>query len=259
MGLGPFAMNAIKIRAWGYLRDTIPPPTVIPTVLTYSDDTQGGSFAWGGVTFTRNVSYPDYAYTAITTYIPGSQVPGSTKLTSVTIGESVTTLGAGAFQQCGALTSVTIGNSVTTLGNGAFASCGNLKSVTIPNSVTTLGDYAFFYCSVLTSVTIGNSVTTIGDYAFDSCDSLTSVTIGNSVTTIGAGAFSRCSNLTTVTIGNSVTSISAGAFSIPYGGPQIPTVYISLDTAIAVGLGITSLPQNNIYFFGRTVTNLIAL
>jgi len=41
--------------------------------------------------------------------------------------------------------------------------------------------------------------------------------------------------------------------------PPLPTVYISLDTAIAVGLIITSLPQNNIYFFGRTVTNLLAL
>ena len=133
-------------------------------------------------------------------------------LTSVTIPNSVTSIGNYAFSCCNRLTSVTIGNSVTSIGICAFELCGRLPSVTIPNSVTTIGTKAFSGCSHLTSVTIGNSVTSIGNSAFSDCSGLTSVTIPNSVTSIGDLAFSGCSGLTSVTIPNSVTSIGMWAF-----------------------------------------------
>jgi hypothetical protein len=134
--------------------------------------------------------------------------PDEQKLTSVTIPNSVTTIGNYAFSS-NQLTSVTIPNSVTTIGDSAFSS-NQLTSVTIPNSVTTIGDSAFS-SNQLTSVTIPNSVTTIGDSAF-SFNQLTSVTIPNSVTSIGNSAFSS-NQLTSVTIPNSVISIGNYAFS----------------------------------------------
>ncbi|WP_117590435.1 leucine-rich repeat domain-containing protein, partial [Flavobacterium psychrophilum] len=76
---------------------------------------------------------------------------------------------------CSGLTSVTIPNSVTTIGDESFARCSGLTSVTIPNSVTTIGDEAFADCSGLTSVTIPNSVTAIGEDAFYNCSRLTTV------------------------------------------------------------------------------------
>ena len=118
-------------------------------------------------------------------------------ITSVTIPNSVTSIGRYAFEWCSRLTSVTIGNSVTSIGNDAFLKCKGLTSVTIPNSVTSIGDYAFRECSGLTSVTIPNSVTSIGESAFRECSGLTSVTIPNSVTSIGDYAFD-CKNLATV-------------------------------------------------------------
>ena len=123
---------------------------------------------------------------------------GCESLTSVTIGNNVTSIGSQAFEECCSLTSVTIGDSVTSIGNAAFEDCSSLTSVTIPDNVTTIGKYAFCYCENLTSVTIPNSITKIEDFVFSCCSSLTSVTIPNSVTTIGIDAFYQCKNLTSV-------------------------------------------------------------
>ena len=72
------------------------------------------------------------------------------------------TKGITGFSYCSGLTSVTIPNSVTSIGSSAFENCSGLTSVTIPNSVTSIGSSAFSGCSGLTSVTIPNSVTSIG-------------------------------------------------------------------------------------------------
>ena len=146
-------------------------------------------------------------------YIGSSAFYVCSGLTSVTIGNGVTSIGEYAFYGCSGLTSVAIPNSVTSIGEYAFSGCNGLTSVAIPNSMTSIGEYAFYYCRSLTSVTIPNSVTSIGSSAFSGCRGLTSVTIPNSVTSIGRSAFSGCSGLTSVTIPNSVTSIGEYAFS----------------------------------------------
>jgi len=132
--------------------------------------------------------------------------PGKTG--AYTIPNSVTSIESGdfgAFGDCTKLTSVIIPNSVTSIGNSTFFGCTSLKSVTIPASVTSIGDAAFSGCTSLASVTIPNSVTSIGHGAFEGCTGLTSVTIPNSVTSIGDGAFYGCTGLTSVMFQGTIT------------------------------------------------------
>jgi hypothetical protein len=84
----------------------------------------------------------------------------------------------------------TMGNSVTSIGYGAFDYCASLASITIGNSVTNIGDDAFEYCFSLTTVTIGNSLINIGEDAFGYCAGMTGVYFqGNAPANVGSGVF----------------------------------------------------------------------
>ena len=132
--------------------------------------------------------------------------------TSITIPNSVTSIGSSAFSSCKALTSITIPNSVTSIGDYAFYYCSSLTSITIPDSVTSIEHFAFSFCKSLTSIIISNSVTSIGNFAFDQCKSLTSISIPDSVTTIGDYVFERCEFLTSINISKSVINIGKQIF-----------------------------------------------
>ena len=164
---------------------------------------------------------------------------------TVTIPDSVTTIGMWAFSGCSSLTSITIPDSVTVIGTSAFNGCCSLASIAIPDSVTAIGERAFDGCGLLPqthfnvpggttsivqdwwdawkvlkatvcSITIPKSVTVIGESAFSGCTSLVSITIPDSVTTIGEQAFWACSSLASIAIPDSVTTIGESAFNNCY-------------------------------------------
>ena len=134
-------------------------------------------------------------------------------LLSVTIPDSVTSIGSSAFNNCFSLSSVTIPDHVTSIGSSAFNYCYSLSSITIPDSVTSIESAAFYGCSLLSSITIPDGVTSIVGNVFQNCYSLSSVTIPDSVTSIISNAFNSCYSLSSVTIPDSVTSIGSNAFS----------------------------------------------
>jgi hypothetical protein len=136
----------------------------------------------------------------------------NTDINWLIIDEGITSIACDeAFCDCINLTSVTIPDSVTSIGGSAFSWCSSLTSVTIPDSVTSIGDAAFYGYSSLTSVTIPDSVTSIGRAAFYGCSSLTSITIPDSVTSIGEYAFYDCSSLDEATI-NKLKSINPDCY-----------------------------------------------
>ena len=114
-------------------------------------------------------------------------------LISVTIGNSVASIGEFAFYECVSLTSVHItdlaawckinfevqespSSNPLAYANHLYLNGEEIKDLVIPNSVTSIGEFAFANCSGLTSVTIPNSVASIGENAFQKCYGLTSVT-----------------------------------------------------------------------------------
>ena len=129
----------------------------------------------------------------------------------------VTSIRYHAFYECKSLTEVTIPNSVTTIGNGAFDSCTGLQKViwNARNADYYNGlsyDSPFSNCDRLTDFVFGEEVEYIPDYLCFQLTSLKKLVIGNSVTTIGMWAFYECTGLTEVTISNSVTTIGYKAF-----------------------------------------------
>ena len=154
-------------------------------------------------------------------------------LTTLNIGPNVTCIPNNAFNGCRELTgTLTIPNSVTSIGIGAFRDCSGLTSVKIPNSVESIGVSAFYNCSSLTgTLTIPNSITSIGVGVFHSCESLTLVEIPNSVESIGISAFAGCSGLISLTIPNSVMSIDYDAF---YGCASLTDIYLKATTPPSV-------------------------
>ena len=174
-------------------------------------------------------------------------------LSTYTIPEEVTSIGASAMSRCESLTSVSIHGGVDSIESNAFSYCTNLSSITIPDSVTTIGGHSFAGCSSLEEVTIGANVAAIGEWAFSSCSKLTEVTIPNSTTSIGEYAFGYCSALESISIGEGVLSIGEHAF---YGCSSLASVDIpnsvtsigeyafqncSNLTDATIGSGVTSI------------------
>ena len=133
------------------------------------------------------------------------------KLDSLTIkGVATSMIGAYAFASCTSLTSLSLVGSFQTIGDCAFASCG-MTSLTIDATITSIEKYAFSSSS-LTSLSLTGNVQEIGDYAFANCTSLTSLSLTGNVQKIGDYAFSSCSSLNTATLPKSLTSIGSYAF-----------------------------------------------
>ncbi len=214
-------------------------PTMPAFASTAGTDAEG--FAWqsdDGATCSITGYKGSSVYVSIPSSINGYAVKSigsnafrSKPIKSVTVPNTVTSIGGFAFYYCSSLTSIAIPNSVISIGDSAFAYCTSLPGITLPNNLNTIEKCAFQDCKAFTSLSIPDSVTSIGIYAFFECSSLRSITIPNSVASIGEGAFKDCKVLNNVTMPDSVLSIGNYVF---YGCTALSNVRLSNNlTAIS--------------------------
>lgn len=107
---------------------------------------------------------------------------------------------------------VSVPDTVSTIGQGAFEENSNIELVVVPNSVKSIEPYAFWGCSSLDTVVLGKGLSEISGYAFANCTGLKQISIPSNVTSIGVQAFVDCVNLTDITIPPETTDINETAF-----------------------------------------------
>ena len=176
--------------------------------MTYFDTDY--NFYSGEVTIPSSVAYQGRTYTV--NEIGDMAFVNCPNLTSVTIPNTVTSFGDGAFSNTG-LISITIPNSVESIGEGVFMHCPDMVSATLSDAITGIPDQTFRLCSSLASVTLPSHLTSIGKRAFESCGALVSITLPDALQTIEGSAF-YYSGLTSIDIPNSVTTVGGSAFGL---------------------------------------------
>ncbi len=137
--------------------------------------------------------------------LPAEQVYNIPKenLTTVVINGGTSLSGYyGGFGDCKKLTSITIADSVTSIGSSAFDGCESLTTIRLPNNITEIPSFMFKNCKSLKSIIIPDGVISIGDGAFSGCESLNDVIIPERVNSIGKRAFRSCNSLTNLTFQN---------------------------------------------------------
>ena len=162
-----------------------------------------------------------------------SAFENDTKLVTVTIPDSVTTLYPGVFLGCTSLVSVKLSENLKVIGSGAFKGCTSLNNIVLPQSLIRIDDIAFSNCNALKSITIPKNITEwgkelfsesgietiefqdgltcIGEYAFLKTK-IKRIELPNSLKFIDNGAFRQCEQLETIVLNEGLMQIGNYAF-----------------------------------------------
>ena len=182
------------------------------------------------------------------TMIPKDAFSGCSKIKTIILPETLTSIGSKAFYYCTALSyDINFPSGVTEIGSQAFYNCAGLTgALTLPSGLTTIENNVFDGCKGLFgSITIPDGVTSIGSNAFYNCSGL----IGNlvfpeTVRTIGDNAFRGCVGITSIYIPDSVTTIGNTVFggltaveeiTMPFVGKTATTDTLGVDFAMHFG------------------------
>lgn len=110
-------------------------------------------------------------------------------ITSITLPDTVNTIGRGVFWNCKSLESVNIPEGVERIRENAFAECHSLKKIVIPSTVKALDRRAFYYCDSLRFIEIPEGAESLGDAVFAHCHELMAVVLPQSLKSIGHHIF----------------------------------------------------------------------
>lgn len=154
---------------------------------------------------------------------------------TLTIPDTVTTIGEGAFANLTGLKTIIIPGTckeiaknafinnttlekvilqdgVEIIGQSAFQECSNLKEIQMTNSITKIGQSAFFGDKSLTDINLSQNLKTLSGYVFYNCTNLTEVILPDGILSIEGAAFNNCKKLQSIYISKTVTSIASSSF-----------------------------------------------
>lgn len=175
------------------------------------------------------------------------------KITSVVIGDGVTSIGDNAFEDCSALKMLDIPQSVTEIGSKAFLGCSALTSLALPQTVNSIGNTAFQGCSNLETINIPSGVKLIEHDTFHGCEKLKDVTIPACVTLIGNSAFKACKAFKNIEIPEGVTKIGTNAFE---DCTQLETVGIPSTATNIRNFAFRNCPKLKSFVFPSGTTQI---
>ncbi len=227
--------------------------------------------------------------------ISGSAFSSCSNLATVTIPESVATIGNGAFNGCNSLTNaefasisslcgivfenydanplyyvhrlyiggkemteLSIPNTVTAIGNYAFSGCNNLKSLFIPNSVKSIGVNAFDGCKSLKSLTIPKNVEYVGDNAFNYCDSLTAVTTESNADFSKTAITFKNGDLRYKVLNKETVEVYGATIAsiFNYGEGGLGNTYITIPTIVTAGNTYNVVSIGASAFYGKRIESI---
>ena len=177
-------------------------------------------------------------------------------LKSITLPDTVESIGDATFYQCLLLEDVTLPSSLRTIGASAFAECVSLTDIVIPDGVQVVGDGAFRWCDELRSVTMSDSVTSLGALCFEECKALVRVRLSDNITSIQNSTLFGCISLQELNIPSKLEAVECYAFC---GCTLLPDITLpdglrSIDgyafmschafTEIDIPEGVTSMGDN---------------
>jgi len=191
-------------------------------------------------------------YTIVGTEIASKAYYGSQNMTEYKMPENITEINEFSYARSN-LSTITIPDTVTSIGYGAFYHCDELSNIVIPKSVTYIAPFAFdktewmedfnnssqeflivgdgillAYNGKGSHVTIPEGVKRIAPYVFYKHNGLLSVSMPDSLLEIGESAFEGCTNLTEVFGGTNVQVIKDRAFN------QCPLQTIKITDAVDI-------------------------
>ena len=212
-------------------------------------------------------------------------VSGWDYLKSVTLPDTLKTIGDLGFAHCELLEQISLPDGLTSIGANAFYNCASIEQFNLPDSVESIGNYAFGECASLETVSLSKSLSTLGNWVFASCNSLINLTIspenanyystGNciiergthtlvlgclgsiipndgTIKIIGHHAFASQETLVSITLPDSVTTIETYAFD---GCSSLVSVELGIFFRMFEKYSFTNCPSIEYFTYPGTMAN----
>lgn len=184
------------------------------TVLPYQYESGSGGICitgWDDTISSEAVVPEEIDGVPVTEIAPGA-FSGCKMLTTVTLPDSVATIGEGAFSDCSHLADVQLPTGLEVIPPRLFSGCTFLGRISLPVGLGSIGEASFENCQQLAAADLPEGITEIGNRAFNGCEGLTEVFLPDSLKQIGTDAFRGCKQLYGIDIPENILQIGEGAF-----------------------------------------------